>query len=156
MSNLLIEELKFIKGLDPVADAFAGTVNSEAISLGKYGRVVFGIYKGVGATGTSVVTVQFSSDAAQTSPTAVPFKYRRIASGDTGSTVTAAAAAGFTTTAQSSEIYLIEVDVNDVPAGKPWVNMKLVESANDPVLGGIFIIAGDAKYAGDTLPTSIV
>ena len=59
-NSLISERIKFGKGLDPVADAFAGTVQSEAVNMGKYGRVGFLIYKGVGTTGTSTITVQAS------------------------------------------------------------------------------------------------
>lgn len=154
-NSLISERIKFIKGLDPVADAFAGTVQSEAVNMGKYGRVAFVIYKGVGTTGTSTITVQASTDAAQTSPTALAFNYRRVASGDTGGSVTAATTAGFATTAGSSEMYIIEIDASACPADKPWVNLKAVEVVNDPVLGGILVLADDAKYHGSTLPTSI-
>lgn len=155
-NSLISERIKFGKGLDPVADAFAGTVQSEAVNMGKYGRVGFLIYKGVGTTGTSTITVQASSDASQTGATAVAFKYRRIASGDTGGDVIAATSSGFATTAGSSEMYIVEVDASVCPAGLPWINLKAVEVVNDPVLGGIVVLLDDAKYHGSVLPTAIV
>jgi len=154
-NSLMIERIKFIKGLDPVADAFAGTVYSDSVSLAKYGRVAFIVYKGVGTTGTSTLTVECSSDASRTGATAVAFNYRRVATGDTGGSVTAAAAAGFDTTAGSSELYIVEVEASACPSGKPWVHLKAVEVVNDPVLGGILVLADDAKYHGSTLPTAI-
>ena len=154
-NSLMIERIKFVKGLNPVADAFAGTVQSEAVNMGKYLRVAFIIVKGVGTTGTSTVTIQASSDASQTGATAIPFYYRRIATGDTGGAVTEALAAGFNTTAGSDERYVIEVAADACPTDKPFINMKLVEVVDSPVLGGIEILA-EGKYYGNVLPTAIV
>lgn len=155
MNSLLSERLKVVKGLDPVADAFSGTVLSDVVSLALYRRAMFIYYKGVGTTGTSTLTVQASAANDGSSPTAIPFKYRRVASGDTAGAVTDATTAGFTTTAGSSEIYLIEVDAADTPDGKPWVHLKSVESVDSPVVGCIIPILGDPRYGGATLPTAI-
>lgn len=155
MQSLISERIKIVKGLDPVADAFAGTVTSDVVNLGLYGRVCFIVHKGVGTTGTSTLTVQASAANDGATPTAIAFKYRRIATGDTAGDVTDAAAAGFTTTAGSSEVYLIEVKAADCPDGKPWVHLKAVEVANDPVVGSILVVLGDPRYAGDDLPTAI-
>lgn len=156
MNSLLSERLKFVKGLDPVADAFASTITSDVVNLALYDRVCFVVQKGVGAVGTSTFTVQASAANDGSSPTAIPFKYRRVASGDTAGDVAAATAAGFTTTAQSSELYLVEVSAGDCPEGKPYVHLKGVEVADGPVVGAILAILGDAKYQGANLPTAIV
>jgi len=154
--NLLSEKLKFVTGLAPVADAFSGTVTSDVVSLAKYKKALAKIIKGVGTLGTSTVTVQASAADDGASPTAIAFKYRRIASGDTAGSVVDATTAGFTTTAGSGDSYLIEIDADDLPDGKPWFHIKMVEVVNDPVLGGIEIILGEPRYAGLTLPTAIV
>lgn len=155
MNSLISERAKVVVGAAAVADAFAGTKQFEAVNMGKYDRLLAIVHKAVGTTGTSTLTVQCSSDAAQTGATAIPFKYRRVASGDTAGDITAAAAAGFTTTAGSNEMYLLEIQASDCPEGKPWVNIKSVEVADDPVLGGALYILEGAKYAGESLPTSI-
>lgn len=155
MNSLISENVKIIKGLDPVADAFAGTVYSDSVSMAKYDRAAFVVYKGVGATGTSTLTVEASSDASRTGATAIPFKYRRVASGDTAGDVTSASASGFATTAGSSEMYIIEVESSDCLSGKPWLSLKAVEVVDSPVAGGILVLASGAKYAGDDLPTAI-
>lgn len=155
MNSLLSERLKIVLGLAPVADAFAGTVTSDVVALKKYGRALFGVLKGVGATGTSTLTVQASAASDGSSPAAIPFKYRRVASGDTAGDVTQATASGFVTTAGSTEMYLIEVAAEDCPSGKPWVHVKAVESVDSPVVGAIVGILGDPRYGGDDLPTAI-
>lgn len=155
MNSLLSERLKIVKGLDPVADAFAGTITSDVVSLALYDRVCFVVHKGIGAVGTSTFTVQASAANDGNSPTAIPFKYRRVASGDTAGDVVQATAAGFTSTAQSSELYLVEVSAADCPDGKPWVHLKGVEVADGAVVGSILAILGDPRYQGATLPTAI-
>lgn len=155
MNRLLSEQLKIVKGLLPVADAFAGTKTSDVVRLDLYGKALFVVFKGAGGTGTSTITIQASAANDGSSPTAIPFKSRRVASGDTAGDVTDQAAAGFTTTAGADEMYLIEVDAQDCPEGKPWVHLKAVEVADDPVTGCVLAILGDARYSGETLPSAI-
>ena len=73
-----------IKGKDPVADCFAGTATSDVVKAQGQG-VLFTIYKGVGTTGTSTVTVLACDDTTPSNSTAVPFIYRTCTSGDTWS-----------------------------------------------------------------------
>jgi hypothetical protein len=157
-NSLLMERLHIVKGLDPVADAFSTTVYSDVVNLKQYNRALFIIYKGVGTTGTSTITVQAGSDvsAPPTGATALPFKYRRINSTDVEAAWTQATTTGFVTTAGSSELYEIEVDSSLTPDAKPYVCLKAVEVADDPVLGGILIILGDARYESAAKATAVV
>lgn len=138
------EALHIVKGLDPVADAFSATVYTDIVNLRDYSEVAFLVYKGVGATGTSTITVEACSDNSATATTAVPFHYRRACnSTDAHGAFTAAAAAGFTTTAGSSEMYLIVVTSDDLAAsGYQWARLKAVEVVDSPVLGGIAVLMG--------------
>lgn len=141
MITRLSEQTHFVKGLDPVADAFSATVSSDVVSLRDYSECVFIIYKGVGAVGTSTVTVEACSDFTPSATTAVPFYYRRIAnSGDTHGAFTAATSSGFVTTAGSSELYQVVVTVDELAlTGYSCARLKMVESVDSPVLGGILI-----------------
>ena len=152
-----IEQLHFFKVLDPVADAFDGTVASDVVNLGKGGSSAFFlIHKGVGATGTSTVTVEACDDFVPTTTSAIPFLYRAITSGDTPGAVTRAEAAGFTTTAGSSQIYAIQVPAENLAGlGYPCVRVKAVESVNSPVVGSIIGFVMDLKSAEDIDPTLI-
>lgn len=137
----------YVKGLDPVADAFDGTKYSDIIYMGKHQYAEFIIYCGVGATGTSTITLEASSDNAGSVVTAIPFKYQEILTDDTHGHVTTATTAGFTTTAGSSKIIVVFADANDMGAtGKAWLRLKAVESVNSPVLGGIMIRLTGAKW----------
>lgn len=155
--SILTSNLHFIKGLDPVADAFAGTVYSDIVSASNFDTVSFLIYIGVGATGTSTLTVQACDDTSASNTSAVVFKYKECTSGDTWGTVTAAAATGFTTTAGSSKMVLVEVDTDTLAAsGYEFVRLKAVESVDSACLGGILIIGSGVRYAQDVLATAIV
>ena len=156
MSGRLSEKIHFVKGLDPVADAFSGTVTSDVVSMEEYNRVAFLIVKGVGTTGTSTITVQASAANDGSSPTAVAFTYRRLCNtSDVTGAVTAAATTGFTTTAGSSEMYIVEVDAAALPAGKPWVHCKAVEVVDSPVLGGIVVLLGEPRSGGASFASAI-
>lgn len=136
----------FIKGLDAVADAFDSTVYSDVVSLSEHGHATFLLHKGVGATGTSTITVEACDDIVPTNVTAVPFKYRTCLSGDTWSDVLDATVAGFATTAGSSQLYAIETDASDIAStGYGYVRLKAVEVVNSPVLGGILIGLSDPR-----------
>lgn len=153
MGNLSIpSDLHFVKGLDPVADAFAGTVYSDVIEVAGEG-IGFLIYKGVGTTGTSTITVNACDDTTPTTESAVVFWYKRISTTDSG--WTAATTAGFTTTAGSSDMYLIAVP-KDVCAstGYKYARLKAVESVDSPVLGGVAAFVFGLRYGPQ--PTSLI
>src|SRR5687768_1193730 len=114
MPSNLAQKVHFVKGLDPVADAFAGTVGSDIVNMSGYSGVTFVVHKGVGTTGTSTLTVEACDDVSASNTTAIPFRYKAITSGDTEGALTAATTAGFTTTAGSSQVYVIEVDAEEL------------------------------------------
>jgi len=167
MSQML-QNLKFAKGLDPVVDAFdnAAVPASDVYSLRNHGRILFVIYIGVGATGTQTLTVEACDDVTPSNTTTIPFWYREILTGDTDGAITRAAAAGFTVTAGSSKIILIEADAKDVAAasvnstyGNHFVRLKQsAEPVNSPCLGGIMAILGGGpnRYIEDVNATVIV
>jgi hypothetical protein len=157
MGSLLMERLHFAKGLDPVADAFAGaSVASDVINCKNLERVLFVVYVGVGATGTSTVTVEACDDVTPTNTSAIAYRSRLISSGDTEGTITDRASTGHIPTAGSSKIVLIEVDVSQLAAsGYGYVRLKAVESVDSPVLGSILVI-GESNLPSSLKPTAIV
>lgn len=151
-----IEQLHFVKGLDAVADAFAATVASDVVNMGKHNKCFFMIHKGVGATGTSTITVEACDDVVPTTTSAVPFRYRAITSNDTPGALTVATASGFATTAGSSQLYVVEVEAEALAAsGYGYVRLKAVEVVDSPVLGGIQIILAEPRYATTTSTSAI-
>jgi hypothetical protein len=152
----LLNNLHFVKGLDPVADAFSGTVASDVVSLGNFDSALFVVYKGAGATGTSTITVEACDDIIPTNTTAVPFYSKSITSTDVQGAMTARTAAGFTTTAGASQIYAIQVHAEELAnAGYSYVRLKAVEVVDSPVLGGIAIALAGPRFGGSATATEI-
>jgi hypothetical protein len=147
----------FITGLDPVADALSGTVTSDVIKVSGYHLAEFIIHKGVGATGTSTITVEACSNAAGDNAEAVPFEYQAYdsTSDDVPDDVVAATAAGFTTLAGSSQIFVIGVSTDRLPENKPWLRLKAVEVVDSPVLAGILVELSSPRYAAQVPATAI-
>jgi len=154
---LVMQELHAVKGLDPVADAFDGTVYSDVVNMEGHHNCLFTIHCGVGATGKSTFTVQACDDVVPTNRSAIPFHYRETLTGDTPGAVTAAAATGFESTAGSSKIIEIEIESNALAAsGFGYVQVKAVESVNSPVLGGILVQLFNPRYAKGVADSAIV
>lgn len=135
----ILEGLHFVQGIAPVADAFSGTVTTDVVNVKGEG-VLFQIIKGVGATGTSTVTVLACDDTTPSNTTAVPFIYRSNTSGDTWSAWSKATTAGFTTTAGSTQMYQIYCPSAELAEeGYGYAQLQAVESVDSPVLGGVLI-----------------
>lgn len=137
--------------LRPVANAFAGTVYPDAVDMSGVGTVCFTLYKGVGTTGTTTVTVVASDDNSPSNETAIEFLYRRTAAGGVAGAVTKATTAGFATTAGSADSYEIWVDAQAMAnTGYKWVQPKLVELVASAVLGGMTATTFDSANAPTT------
>ncbi len=154
----LIQQMHFVKGLDPVADFADTTQYSDIVNMKNFESVVFLVYKGVGTTGTSTLTVEACDDVVPTTATAVPFFYKTMAgSDDVPSVLTKATSSGFATTAGSSQLYACEVRYGDLAAtGFTYCRLKMAEVVNSPVLGGIAIIMGNPRSLKDPYSTAIV
>jgi hypothetical protein len=151
MSNtsLMMERSQWEIGIAPVADAFAGTVYTDIISMAAHNRIRFIVFWGVGTTGTSTLTVEACDDVAGSNVSAVAFRYRRLsAAAAAPGTITAAASTGFTTTAGSAQIYEVEVCAADLLAsGYSFVRLKCVEVAASARLGGILAELAEPRFA---------
>jgi hypothetical protein len=158
MNSVITEEqLKPIMGIYPVADFASGTVYSDIINVSNLEWLTFLVFWGVGTTGTVTITVVPVDDtSASNSGTAVAFYSRRYATDtDAAGALTARAAAGFTTTAGSDQLYAIEVDPATIAtSGYKYCRLKLVEVANDPLLGGIIALARP-KYPSASVATML-
>jgi len=151
-----LEHWHFVKGLDPVANAFASTVYSDVVSMATYEKCMFVIYVGVGASGTSTLTVEACDDFTPSNTSAIVFHYREVTSGDTEGAMTKATTSGFLTTAGSSRIVIVEVSQEDLAAsGYKNVRLKAVEGTASAVLGSILVIQTHPRYAKSAKPTTI-
>lgn len=157
--HLLTEQYHLAIGKSPVAD-FGDTAlgTSDIVNMKNFHSFGAIIFWGVGTTGTQTITVEACDDVAASNTTAVPFKYRVITggldAGDTHGTLTQATAAGFTTTAGSHQIIVVETSAEEMgDTGKSYARVKLVEVANSPLLGGIILFQGKPRY--DTTTSTI-
>lgn len=155
MSLLTFGKRHIVKGLDAVANAFAGTVHSTVVHMAEYAVCRFIYHKAVGSTGTATITIEACDNAAGANPTAIPFKVQKYTGADDlPGAVTAVAAAGFTTTAGSSQLYVIEVDAQSL-GSQGWLRLTSVEVVASAVLGGIVIEMVGARYATD-IPNTVI
>lgn len=149
--------LKFAKGLDPVADAFDSTQYSDVFNMKNYKKIRFVIYKGVGTTGTSTITVEACDDTTPSNTSAVEFMYQAITSGDTPGAIAYATTSGFTTTAGSSQLYIVSVDAAALnSSGYGYVRLKMVESVNSPVVGAVLAILSESRDEREIPASAIV
>ena len=157
MSKTRFGHRHFVTGLDPVADALAGTVTSDAVNMALWGLAEFIIHKGVGTTGTSTITLEACSDAAGTGAEAIAFPYQAYTSSsdDTPGAVTEATASGFALTAGSSQLYVAAALAERLPDGKTWVRLKATEVVDAAVLAGILIELSEPRYAAQ-VPASAI
>jgi hypothetical protein len=155
MSNLTFGERRIVKGLDPAANAFAGTIYCAVTRVNNYDAVRFIYYKAVGLTGTATLTIEACDDLAGTNPVAIPFAYQAYTgANDVPGAVTQALAAGFTTIAGSSQLYVLECEMQRM-AGKQCLRLKSVEGVASPVLGGVLIEMVKPAY-GVSIPTTVL
>lgn len=146
----MIPKLHFVNALAPVADAFAGTVNSDVINVIGEG-LLFVIQKGVGATGTSTITVDACDDVTPTTTAAVAFMYRTNTATDVWSDWTRATTAGFATTAGSNHVIQVYVEAAELAGegteGYGYARLTAVELVDSPVLGGILAAIVNPRHA---------
>lgn len=130
----------FVIGLPPVADAFAGTKYSDVVKVEGTDGIEFQIWTGVGATGTSTLTVEACDDVTPTTQSAVAFFYKEITADPGATSWTAATSTGFARTAGTNYAVRIFVPADVVGAtGYAYARLKAVEVVDSPVLGGIVV-----------------
>jgi hypothetical protein len=144
----VLERLHWVPVLYPVADGFAGTVNTDIVNCESASGLLFQITKGVGATGTTTITAQGCDTVVPGTATAIACQYRISTTPDTwGAWTQATAAAGFATTAGSNQMYQVFVRGADIAAlGFGYGRLNMVELVNNPVLGGVNCAVVDPRY----------
>jgi hypothetical protein len=148
-----------VNALPPV-DITGGTT-SQAIDTALAGHVSFILQIGVSAAAPGAVTVQAGTATAAVGSnvagaTALPFRvYKQETAGashdvlDTGTDVTSA---GFTPVAADGIFYVIEIDADALPAGKPYVQLALANTSNSVIASAVAVLSG-LRYAGLSNPT---
>ena len=156
----VIEKVKFVKGLAPAADRWNTDPATDIVSLALHKKAVFIVHQAGGTTGKATLTVEACDDVSASATTAIPFAYSvggdgSGAGGDATGTLTQATAAGFDTTAGSDRLYIIEVDADTLPEGKPYLRLVCTEAVDDPVTGAVEIALFGGRYTGQSLDSAI-
>lgn len=154
----IMTETNFVSvALAPDADALAGTKSTDIYNTEKYDHITFFLMVGVGATGTTTITVEECTDNAGAGATAIAFRARLGA--ETGvalGAITAVAATGLLTIAGSNKLTVIEVDAAELSDGSPFVRLTLVEAVDSPVDAAIFAVLSKPSYAGAVMTDATV
>lgn len=159
--GLFVENVHIVAGLSPSADIYNGNPASDVVNMKNFAKAVFLLHQcknATSTTGTATVKAQAVTSVAASNATDLPFKYSKKATGaaDTMGAVTSVAAGStFTTTANEDTIYAIEVDARDLPSTSQYVQLKLTESVNAPVIGSVICLLLGYKmgYPFDTALT---
>ncbi len=147
---IFTQENHIVPCLDPIADAFAGTIASDIVDVKGYDHLTFLVYGGVntGGTGKSTWTVLACDDTTPSNTHAIPFRYREMTTPDSFGALTDATTSGFTNTADSGFLLAIEVDVKEIAhTGYHYAKLVGVEATDDPVVGCILAILSKSRYA---------
>lgn len=150
MANELSSDVLFRIGLTASIDIYNTDPVSDAIKLTSFSHVTWVVEHGVGATGTCAFTVEECNDAAGTGATAITFTHRVHSVTVTQAEIITDTTAGFTITAGSNQIVIIEREKAGLTAGKPFVRLQMTEGVDSPVTGMVLcILSKRVTHAGD-------
>lgn len=147
-----------VPALVPVADAFAGGVVTEAVSLANYRRATLIILTGAieDAGISNLVTLQACTAADGTGATAMAFTRRVLpytTSVDTWGALTAALAAGYNFAAgtpAANAVWMAEVTADELAAaldGATFLRASIAETANKTVTAAGLWILSEPRYS---------
>ena len=145
-----VDNFHVVNVLPPAADVLSGTVYTTPVKLSLYEFAHFILSFGVGLTGRSTVTVEAVDDAAGSNP--APIAYQRIKQApganpvDTFGQYGDVPATGELTDVGSNRLEVIDVRNKELPAGKPFVRLKFVESVDSPVAASVVAVLSHPKY----------
>lgn len=150
----------------PVADAFAGGINTEVVSLRDYRRATLIIQTGAieDANISNIVTI-IASTSATASGTDMAFVQRAqqySTSVDLWTSTTASVATGFnfaTNNAVANAVWFAEVTAAEVQAalaGADFVFAAIAETANKTITASGIWILSEPRYPQDVPLTAIV
>ena len=166
MLSDLLSRMMIVPAVIPVADAFAGGITAEAVSLRDYQRATLIIQTGAieDAGISNVVTLEACTDAAGTGAVAMAFR-RRVqrysTTVDTWGALTAVAAAGYNfavNNAVANAVWMAEVTSDEVQAavaGAMFVRAVIAETANKTITASGLWILSEPRYPG-ALPQTVI
>lgn len=151
MNSHFCEQHLIVTGIGQVADIFNGNPVSDVVSLKNFKKALFLFSHSGGTTGTGNLKIQAVDNAAGSNAANVPFRYAKKTTGASDvwtAPALAVAADGVTTVAAEATIYALEVNADDLPEAQSYVQCKLTEVVNDPVIGDLKIILCEPRFGG--------
>ncbi len=164
--DFLFDVGTIVQGVVPVADAFAGGVSTDVVSLKNHNRVTFIIITGaIEDSGISnLCKVQACSNAAASSTTDITF-YRNSqqwsTTVDTWGALALAPSTGYNFTsanAVANAVHIATVTADMVEAeapGYPFVRLNIAETVNKTITGAVLIILSEPRYP-QAVPVSVI
>jgi hypothetical protein len=159
-------ENHFVQGLVPVADAFAGGVSTDVVSMKNYNRVTFIIITGaIEDSGISnVCKVQACDDVTPSNTTDITF-YRNSqqwsTTVDTWGALALAASTGYNFTsnnAVANAVHIATVTSDMVESQAPgyeYVRLNIAETANKTITATVLIMLSEPRY-GQAVPLTVI
>jgi hypothetical protein len=161
MKGFVVAEEGHIVNILPPVDITGGK-KSQAFSMANYQHATILLQVGVSAAAwTSIIVKAGSATAAigadVANATAIPFKmYKQETAGADkdvlGAPVFETASGETSVSANDGIFYVIEIDANELPDGKPYVQLVLANGANSVIASAVAVLSG-ARYAEQASPT---
>lgn len=151
----------------PVADAFAGGIDTDVISLRDYRRATFVIQTGAieDTAISNLVTCNACTDAAKTGATAMAFVRRFGVGSTTDDSIEALAtvtSSGYNfanrSDAAANNFWVVEVTADEVSAAlanADFVYLTIAETVDKTITAGGFVILSEPRYPQSTPLTAI-
>ena len=142
-----LENIHWIGGIAPNADAFAGTANTDIFEVQGEGAVFLIWYGTNGSVGASLLTIEACDTVAPGNTTAVAFMYRVSTTLDTWGDWTLATAAGITVGGSADSMWEVYVPASELAAeGYAYVQADLVESVAQAADGMVLCGVVNPRY----------
>lgn len=143
-----------VNALPPVD--ITGGKQSDVWSMKNFEHATIIIQIGVSAAAFTKIILQACDDFTPSNTTDIAFTLfaEETAAGDTLGAKEAVAAAGKTPSANDNIMYVIEIDSDELPDGKPNLRVSLTNGANS-VIGSVVAVLSGARYANDLGETAI-
>ena len=132
-----------------------GGATGDRFTMKNWGHASIIFCIGAGATPTAVTVL--ACDAATAGNTAaIPFRvYKQETSlGDVLGAKVMATTSGFAPSANDNIFYVIEIDADELPEGKPWIELVIAAPAS-AILACAFAVLSDGRYEGPSSATAI-
>jgi hypothetical protein len=155
--DFLFDGAHIVQGLVPVADAFAGGVSTDVVSLKDYNRVTFVIVTGAieDAGVSNVVKVQACDNTTPSTTTDMSFYRNSLqwsTTVDTWGALALAPSTGYNFTvnnAVANAVHIATVTgdmVNAAAPGNAYVRLNIAETVNKTITATVLVILSEPRY----------